>query len=202
VKPEKEGQIYGRYLFPVVMKRSSLSVIFLLTCITCLAQRKELAMHRYFNSFEDSIYAVPWINTNTIVTSDDSVRNCFSKTDASSSYSAGIETAIPPDLQRKNFSIATRGFVRTTAKGANNQLVISISKGDSAIFWKGIPIPDSTAKINAWNAFSKSIQVPANITAGATVKIFVWNADGKSVTGIDSLEILFTEVKFPSFLPE
>ena len=157
---------------------------------------------RYTNDFEDSIRNMVWMNPNTIIQGKESGKDHFSRTDKNNPYSSGIEIELPGELKRKNFSIAVKGLIRLTNVDANNQLVISISRGDSAIFWKGEHLPDTSGKVNQWNNFSYSCLIPRNIPKDSKVKIFVWNADGKSETDIDNFDITFKETEFPSSLPE
>jgi len=157
---------------------------------------------RYINDFEDSIRNIVWMNPNTIIQGKNSGKDHFSRTDKNNPYSSGVEVQIPDGLRRKNFSIIIKGLIRLTDIDANNQLVISISRGDSAIFWKGEHLPDTLGKVNQWNNFSYSCLIPRNIPKDSKVKIFVWNADGKSETDIDNFEIYFTETEFPSWLPK
>ncbi|MEO8088594.1 MAG: hypothetical protein ABI763_17380 [Bacteroidota bacterium] len=165
-------------------------------------QTKEIIVHQYQNNFEDSLANLQWMNSNTITLSNDTIKSHFSKTDKTNSYSSGIEIEVPSDLKRKNFSITVKGLIRVTDLNANNQLVISISRSDSAIFWKGEHLPDTLGKINKWNKFSVSCLIPRNIPKDSNIKIFLWNADGKSETCIDNLDIIFKEFEFPSSLPE
>ncbi len=176
-------------------------IIILLNGSICFAQTNEGIVSRYFNNFEDSGLNKEWMNSNTIILSDDSIMNHFSRTDEKNQYSSGIEIAIPADLMWKNFRIIINGLIRVNNVAAKNQLVISISRADSAIFWKGEYLPDSTGKINEWNKFKVSALIPGNIPKDSKVKIFLWNADGKYAADLDDLDIYFTQVKFPSFLP-
>lgn len=165
-------------------------------------QMKELIFHQYQNNFEDSLVNVQWMNPNTITLSNETFKNHFSRTDKVNSYSSGIEIEVPVDLKRKNFSITVKGLLRVTALDAQDQLVISVSRGDSAIFWNGTHLPDSMGKVNQWNNFNVSCLVPRNIPKDSKVKIFLWNPDGKSETDLDNIDIYFTEVEFPSSLPK
>lgn len=184
------------------MKNRFLLLIILLKCGSfCFGQTNERIVHRYFNNFEDSTLNAGWMNPNTIASDNDPAKNHFSRTDEIKQYSSGIEISIPEDLRRKNFRITVNGLIRITNPEAKSQLVISISRGDSAIFWKGDYLPDSSGKTNEWNAFRIAVVIPRNIPTDSKAKIFLWNPSGKYITDIDDLDINFTEVKFPSFLP-
>jgi hypothetical protein len=149
-----------------------------------------------------------WINSNTIIFSNDSSENYFSRTDATHPYSAGIEVEIPQDLKRKNFRIAVACDVKMQLS-TNNKLVISISKNDSSIFWEGFQIGNSRLKMikqdrsgsGSWYSMNHSTLIPGNIPVDSKIKIFIWNADGKSETDVDQMEIGFTETTITSFLP-
>jgi hypothetical protein len=184
------------------MKLPVFCFIFFAAGIFRCAAQEEKSVHRYFNSFEDSALNISWMNSNTIISGNDSAKNHFSRTDKTSPYSAGLEIEIPADLKGKNFRILIQGMVRTTIAGANNQLVISVARNDSSIFWYGEHLADSTGKINDWNMFLFSFLMPANIPGDAKVKIFVWNSDGKAETDVDNLDISFTAAGFPTFLPQ
>jgi len=197
------------------MKSLRLTIFFLLAIIAeGTGQHLDKATHRYFNNFDDPSVNSAWINSNTIILSNDSSGNYFSRTDAMNPYSAGIEVEIPPDLKRKSFRITVSCNVKML-QGTNNQLVISISKNDSSIFWEGVQIHDSTLRMveqdrNAtknlngsgpWYSMNKSTLIPGNIPVDSKIKIFIWNADGKSETDVDQMEISFTETTITSFLP-
>ena len=101
--------------------------------------------------------------------------------------------------------------------GANNQLVISISKNDSSIFWDGLQLGKSDDKLSVWQLRGDSSSgneprvwstiklaslIPASLPADSRIKIYIWNAEGKSETDIDEMEIIFTETPLTSFLPK
>jgi hypothetical protein len=175
-------------------------IFFLLMPALCLAQGEGKAVHRYSNDFEDSLINREWMNSSTIITDSGSHGNHFSRITGANPYSAGMEAEIPADLKQKNFRISVKVRSRMSAS-SNNQLVISIAKNDSAIFWRGTPLTDSTYKLNEWSPLNISLLIPRSVPAESKIKIFVWNADGRSATDVDDLEISLTEVQIPSFLP-
>lgn len=166
------------------------------------AQVTAVITHRYFNNFEDSILNTEWMNPTTITSSDDSTKNHFSRTNELNHYSSGIDIAIPENLRRKNFRISVIGVIRVSNTTCRSQVVISVSQSDSAIFWKGQFVPDESGKLNEWNKFNINALIPLNIPVKSKVKIFLWNPSGNCVADVDELEIYFTEMKFPSFIPE
>jgi hypothetical protein len=189
---------------------------FLAISFNGLAQEKVYPSHRFYNNFDDPAQNSSWMNSNTIILSNDSSRKFVSRIDENNPYSAGLEIEIPDDLKRKNFRIevACSVFVKPAT---NNKLVISISKNDSSVFWEGIQIGDqwktNSTEISPgrtdeqqssekWYAVKKSTLIPGNIPVDSKVKIFIWNADGKSVTDIDNMDVTFSEIAFPSFLPQ
>jgi len=206
VKPEKEDHIYTLYEYRKVpnlpMKALTIFLTLLILVSKTLAQNNPVIVYSFANNFEDSIQKPEWMNPNTISLDEPNNRNHFSRMTAASPYSSGIEVEIPGDLRRTNFRISVQGIIRIANSNSNNQVVISISNGDSAIFWKGMHVPDSTGKINAWNPFIVSTLVPRSIPVKSKIKIFLWNSDGKDTADVDDLEIKFTEVAFPSFLPK
>ncbi len=175
-------------------------VFLILFLIQSLAQDMGEISHHYSCNLQDSTYESEWINIGTRVPDTIDSTNYFSKTDRTSPYSFGIEKEIPADLQRKNFRISIQGKIWITNATSNNQLVVSILRGDSAIFWEGKNMTDKFGKLNQWETFSDSVLVPRNIPKDSKVKIFLWNQDGKSETDVDDLGINFTEVKLPSYL--
>ena len=190
---------------------------FLAASFAGIAQEKVFPSHRYFNNFDDPSKNTSFINLNTIVLSNDSSRKFVSRTDETNPFSAGLEIEIPEDLKRKNFKIevACSVFVKP---GTNNKLVISISKNESSLYWEGVQVGENQSQANSgevplgetddaqgsgkWFALKKSSLIPGSMPVDSRVKIFIWNADGKSVTDIDDLEVTFSEVAFPSFLPQ
>ena len=100
--------------------------------------------------------------------------------------------------------------------GANNQLVISIAKKDSAVFWDGLQLGEASLKTGdsdstagnlasndqlKWHTFKMTTLVPGNLPSDSKIKIYIWNADGRSETDVDEMEIIFTETPLTSFLP-
>ena len=174
---------------------------------SAFSQTEGPAVHDYFNNFEDSTLNREWMNMNTI-SADDTLgnlpaqKNHFSRTDEIHRYSSGIEMGIPEDLVNKNFRISVRGLIRVSVAGTDDQVVIAVSMGDSSVYWKGEHISMSSGKTNTWNGFEVSTLIPRNIHGSSRIKIFLWNADGKSLTDVDNLNINFTEIKLPSFLPK
>ena len=180
-----------------------------------IAQHADLSEVKYSNSFDDPSKNTSWINSNTIVMGTDTSRKYISKTDAQNPYSAGIEVEIPEQLKRKNFRISVMCNVNKIP-GVNNQLVISIAKSDSAVYWDGFQIDGSNTKLSlhpieapgrasdsrSWYTLNMSSLIPGNIPIDSKIKIYVWNADGKSETDVDDMEITFTETPLTSFLPK
>jgi hypothetical protein len=169
--------------------------------ISAEAQDRAPITHRYINDFEDSLQHASWMNPATVAADTGVLKNHFSRIVKTSPYSSGIETTIPEDLSKKNFRIDVKGLVKVSGINSNIQLVIAIDANDSAVYWKGTHIADSSTTINKWHPFQISTLIPRNTPVDSRIKIFVWNADGTSEAGIDNLEIVFTEVYFPSFLP-
>jgi hypothetical protein len=175
--------------------------LFFLTQFIILSTLKAQPI-RYVNSFQDSALNAQWMNGNTIVNDKDSSTNFFSRTDAQHPYSSGLELVLPENVHRKNFRLSIKGLVRVSVTGAKNQLVVSIAENDSAVFWSGFQIPDTSGKPGKWNVFEFTKLFPRNLSPACKIKIFVWNADGLSVTDIDDLQITFTEFPLTSFLPK
>ena len=180
------------------MKLWFLLPVFLSATQAGFTQQVESGPHRYFNNFEDSVSNLSWMNPATITV--DSLHNHFSRTDGNKPYSAGIEIEIPLELRRKNFMISVSGLTRFNEGSNRGQLVMSIASGDSAIFWKGERMPDTTA--NVWTLFRTSALIPRNIAEGSRIKIFIWNSAGTEIIDVDEVEIVFSEIEFPSFLPD
>lgn len=186
------------------------TVFLLLACsAVALAQQNKVETIRYFNNFDDSAKNAPWMNSGTIVY-DSSSGNHFSRTDSSNPYSSGIEVEIPQNLKHRNFRITMKCDIKITP-GSNNKFVIAISKNDSAIYWEGKQLGDSSLKAEEWHPkadatgwkiLNTSVLVPGNLPADSKIKIYLWNEDGKSETDLDNLEITFTETPLTSFLPK
>ena len=130
-------------------------------------------------------------------------------------FAAGIEVEIPQELKRKNFRIIVKCDVNLKP-GAHNQLVVSIAKKDSSLFWDGLQIGESELKLRGrsaddnitinetrdWFTFRMESLIPGNLPIDSRIKIYIWNADGKSETDVDEMDITFTESPLTSFLPK
>lgn len=164
------------------------------------AQDTTFVFHRYQNNFEDSSVNAGWLNPETI--GSEVSGNHYSATGKEHPYSSGIEMNIPEDLRKKNFRITVSGSVKYAEPHSACKLVISISEHDSSVFWKGTDIFDSASRPGEWNPFRELVILPRSLPADSRVKIFVWNESGKSEIAVDNMDIYFSEMKFPSFLPE
>jgi len=185
------------------------TLLFLFSSTLAVAQLKNVETIQYMNNFDDSSKNTSWMNSNTIIL-DSASGNYFSRTDAKNPYSAGIEIEIPQNLKQTNFRITIKCDIKIQP-GAKNKFVIGISKNDSAIYWEGKQLGDSSLKANewyskndsgGWNVLNTSVIIPRNIPADSKIKIYLWNEDGKSDADLDNLEITFTETPLTSFLPK
>ena len=176
------------------------SLLLLALANNCFGQNDTEVNKRYFNNFEDSVQGAEWINTNTIA--GEMSDNYVSVIGASQPYSCGLEIEIPPELKKKNFRVNVKANFLSSDIKPEYRLVISISKGDSEIYWAGFPLPDSSAAPDHYKNIAASTLIPQNIPPDSKVKIFFWHTGGSSQAKIDDLEILFTRIKFPSFLPQ
>jgi hypothetical protein len=198
------------------MSRTCFILLFLIVPFAGFGQSAGPVEIRYYNNFDDSALNSTWMNSNTIVSGSDSIRKYVSRTNAQNAYSSGIEIEIPPDLKRKNFLIGIRCDVNMQ-RGANNQLVIAIAKNDSAVFWDGLQLGESTTRLagtlsaddslpgndgRTWYTIKMASLIPGNLPVDSKIKIYIWNADGKSETEVDEMDITFTEKPLPSFLPK
>jgi hypothetical protein len=199
------------------MTRTCFICLFLLTIpFIGLAQNAGPVEVRFYNNFDDPRKNSSWMNSNTIVLDSDTTRKYVSRTNAENSYSAGIDIEIPAELKRKNFRIMIKCDVNMKP-GSNNQLVISITQKDSAVFWDGLQLGESTNRLEGspsagdsitrndtrtWYTIKMASLIPANLPADSKIKIYIWNADGKSETDVDDMEITFTETPLTSFLPK
>src|SRR5690242_1869588 len=115
------------------MKVLSTCLTFIILASKSFAQNNPAIVHRYFNNFEDSVPKKEWMNPTTISLDEQNPKNHLSRMTADSPYSSGMEVEIPGDLKHTNFSISVQGIIRISNVNSNNQVVISISNGDSAI---------------------------------------------------------------------
>lgn len=182
-----------------IFQMKSLLILLLLYAPLCFGQQTEAISHRYFNNFEDSILNAAWMNAHTIASSADGDQNHYSKTDAANPYSAGLEMSVPENLRNHNFKIVISGLIRKNPV-SDIQLVVSVAKDDSAVFWKGFAMHDS-ANTDDWSGFQYSVLVPGSIPGSSKLKIFVWNADAKAEADVDNFEMVLTRERMPSFLP-
>jgi hypothetical protein len=171
-------------------------------CLESFSQDNSPISHHYACTLEDSTYGSEWINLFTKTQGTGSSGICFSKTDKTNPYGLGLQIPLPANLQHRNFKISVRGMFRITDALSNNSLVVSLSRGDSIVFWQGKNVVEKFGQLNAWNSFYDSVLIPRNITGDSKLKIFMWNQDGKSETWVDDLEIYLTTVELPSFLPK
>ncbi len=179
----------------------SLLILFLFPAFA-FAQNANSVTHYFYNDLEAQSYGFEWINMNTKTEGAGHSGKYYSKTDGENPYSVGIDAPIPHDLEKRNFTVSIRVWVRMADTSATNQLVVSISKNDSTIFWKGRPVKTKFARPGKWALFTDAVLVPRNIPPKSKLKIYIWNHDGKIETNVDDLVVYISTVELPSFLPQ
>lgn len=150
----------------------------------------------------ESVSGDGWINRSTIIQGAAASGSSFSRVDSVSCFGFGYEHAFLPELNGKNLGVMISGSYRMENRIPGCQLVLMLTKKDSVIYWTSVDI-SSRIKGTGWERLNDRFTLPSNFTAaGIVFKTYLWNANCKGYIDFDDLEITFSEMKMPSFLPE
>ena len=147
------------------------------------------ALALYKNDLDSNRDSINWINENTSLR-DTINGNHFSRVDSNHQYGLGIKSSFPSNSFGQSLSITYQALFRRFSANAKIAVAISITKGDSSIYWN--PISVQTNAANEWNSRNVNFRIPGNLVdAENTITLFVWNMDGNSSVDIDDVQIKF-----------
>lgn len=175
---------------------------FTLICILffSLIAHAEEPLVRWKNDMETIGQTSEWINQTTILF-DSIAINHFSRTDSQNIYGLGYKGSFPEATLNKSIEITLKAGVRFSTKDAAFGLALSVSKGDSIVFWDSKNV--NRENPGEWSKVSVSFRLPANFVVSENTLIFYgWNRDGKFTCDFDDLEIEIHELPERSFLPQ
>ena len=175
-------------------------IIFFITInFVAVSQVKLLTIRNDMEAVSDSF---PWTNQSTAVNGDAYSGNFFSSTDSIKQYGLGYKGAFPKQCQNKSLHIKFSEYIRANNLGSDFVMVISVSKGESEVFWSSKNISSRLTEVSKWTNMEDDFDLPSSLTGSDnTLAIYLWNRDGKSRVDIDDLRIDFEEKAMPSFLP-
>lgn len=143
-----------------------------------------------------------WINSSTIVKGNAFSGNCYSATDSIRQFGFGYKNSFPIQCRYKNLHIIFSEYVRANSIQKNFEIVVSVSIGDSVLFWTSKNISSRIKKIQTWVKIQDEIDLPSSITGeGYVLSIYLWNKEAGSLADIDDIKIDFEEKAMPGFLP-
>jgi hypothetical protein len=144
----------------------------------------------------------PWINTETVVTGEGSTGTRYSQTDSVHPYGFGYKGSFPTVCQNKNLHIRFTEQLRVNAPGKDFGMVVSVSIGDSVIYWNYKENSKRMTSAGSWTYMEDDITIPGSITgANYIFSLYLWNKDGMSNADLDDFKIRFEEYQLPSFMP-
>ena len=176
------------------------TVLFLLSHINLFSQERLLVIR---NDMDSPTESFPWINMTTLKQGAAYSGKNYSSTDSLSPFGLGYQGSFPEACRNKNLHILISEYLRTNIVGNEFLMVVSISSGDSIVFWNSFNVSDRLLKKSSWTNIQNEINIPATFTqSNFTFSVYLWNKDGKGIVDIDDLQFEFEEMKIPSFLPE
>lgn len=176
------------------------AILILLCQFNLFAQERLLSIR---NDMDSPMENHPWINTSTIKQGSAYSGKNYSSTNSLSPFGLGYQGAFPEACRNKNLHIIISEFLRTDVVGNEFLMVISISSGDSIVFWNSFNVSDRVLKKSTWTNIKNEINIPSTFTQpNFTFSVYLWNKDGKGVVDIDDLQFDFEEMKIPTFLPD
>ncbi len=155
-----------------------------------------------FNSLEDSTYATHWIGLQTIDSGFAHSGMHFSAIDSAHPFGIGLESLFPEVSRGKNVKLKISGWVKSEVAFDEAVFVLSLKEKDENLLWKGINLGPLVLENNQWFYFSDSLNIPASVSAAATIKAYLWNSDSKNRMGMDDLKFEFSAVENLSFFPD
>ncbi|NTW31917.1 MAG: hypothetical protein HGB12_04725 [Bacteroidetes bacterium] len=182
------------------MKKIIFLFLFFFVMFEVMCQ-KSIVTLTYFNDLEKDYYDQEWMNLSTKTTGEGLSGKYFSRTNSNNPYGLGYGTVIPSQLTGKNFWLHTNCYCRTDISDISSSIVISVTRGDSTIFWKGITIKNKLNNLNKWIQIKDSVLLPASLPADSKISIYLWSY-GIGNTDIDDFKISFETAVLPSYLIE
>ena len=181
------------------MKSLFFFIFFITINFVVVAQVKLLSIS---NDLESSSDSLPWINQATAVKGEAFSGNYYSSTDSIKQFGLGYKGVLPKQCLNKTLHIKFSELIRANVTGNEFVMVITVSVGDSEIFWSSKNISSRLKSPGIWTKMEDEFDLPASMTGKNNIlALYLWNKDGKSVVDIDDLKIDFEEKSMPSFLP-
>jgi len=153
-------------------------------------------------TLNDTIVPAGFIGQQTIHKGEAHTGKYISVTNREFPYGLGVEMPFPGEKEGKNTWVEVTGWVTASAAVPNALYVVTVTKNGLEYFWQGIRLDTLIREPDQWYRFKGAYKFPASITQSAVFKSYLWNAGGKDTVYIDDLEISFSRVENPSFLPE
>lgn len=155
----------------------------------------------YFTNLEDSLYASQWIGTETVDTAIAFSGNRASLTKTDQPYGIGYAGLFPETVAGKNTCLKISGQVSTDSILAKALFVVTLIDDNKSKFWHGIDLTSALTQPGTWGFFIDSLMIPANFTKRASIKAYLWNQQPEKKVWLDDLEVEFSPISNPSFLP-
>ncbi|MFA5417091.1 MAG: hypothetical protein WC341_01405 [Bacteroidales bacterium] len=156
----------------------------------------------FFSDLEDSLQPHYWIGTQTIDSGYAFSGNHASLTKNDQPYGIGFNDHFPAAMAGKNVWIKVSGRVSSNQANAQALFVLTLMENDQLKFWHGIDLKPDLQTTGTWNAFADSVLIPSSLTKTATIKAYFWNQQPRIPVWMDDLQLGFSTIVNPTFLPE
>ncbi len=187
------------HFFQMINKFFLRILLFVFTLNNSVAQTKIFSIS---NDLETVIDSNAWINSSTIVKGNAFSGNHYSATDSIRRYGFGYKSTFPLQCRNKNLHIIFSEYIRANSSDKQFEMVVSVSIGDSVLFWTSKNISARIKKMQTWIKIQDEIDLPSSITGEKYIlSLYLWNKDSGSFVDIDDIKIDFEEKAMPTFLP-
>ncbi len=154
------------------------------------------------NDLDSATENMPWINNLKPLKGDAFKGELFSRADSVNPYGLGYKGSFPSVCLNRNLTISIGEYIRIINPVEEIELVVTVSTGDSLVYYHSKNITPPASGINSWTAVHEQINLPASITGEKySLAVYLWNKEARFPVDIDDLKISFEEMIIPSFLP-
>ncbi|NOU45463.1 MAG: hypothetical protein HOO86_00190 [Bacteroidales bacterium] len=155
----------------------------------------------FVNSFETTEQNKVWLNDNSQYDSEAYDGEFIHRTTPEMEFGCGLEVPFPDSLSGKNMLIRVEAAFRFHQLPKSAIYVITLQRGDSLLYWHGLPLKDSVKTTGIWSKASTVFKIPSDIITNSKIKMYLWNP-GKELIDTDLLTLRLETVTMPTYIPQ
>ena len=120
------------------MKKKIISVLSVIVFLALIACDNNFENEKLFSHYESLDFDNGLFNYNTIVSGNDAHSGTkFSRTNVGINFGIGYSYTLPDSLKGKPISININAFIRNGDLTNANDIIVSLTRKDSILFWTG-----------------------------------------------------------------